>query len=107
MKPDPLEQALAAERSRSLLRQAWVVRDAADGPERARAAQDLIREAFVACATGRITLETESMIYTVLSFAMPEEPPSPDAGPQAAYAQQLERRSCPECGDGHCPFGDE
>lgn len=98
-----LTQALANERSDSLLRQAAIIRDWADGPDRATAAQALIRESFVAWATGQITQETESKLYTVLSFAMPNGQAAATQADEEAYQQQLERQYCPECGDGMCP----
>lgn len=112
-----LAAELAAERTASLIRQATIVRDWPDGPDRAEQAKKLIRAALVEWATGRISQETESQIYTILNFAMPDgtayqdgsrplAEPEREAEWEAAYHEQLEYRSCPECGDGICPAGD-
>ncbi len=109
-----LAAELAVERTASLIRQATIVRDWPDGPERAEQAKSLIRAALVEWAMGRISQETESQLYSILAFAMPDEPahqdePRPlaelerEAEWEAAYHEQLEQRSCPECGDGLCP----
>ncbi len=101
-----LSAALAQEWKESLLKQAKIVRDWEDGPERAEQAKALIRQALVEWATGKISQETESMLYTILDFAMPEPHAIESEDCAVAYQQQLDRQHCPECGDGRCPTGD-
>jgi hypothetical protein len=73
-----------------------------------------VRSALWERGLGRITDATQYRIYSILSFAMPEEAtldedPKPlaelerEAEIEVAYYQQLDRQSCPECGDGICP----
>ena len=112
---DNLQAALEAERASSLVRQAKTIRDWPDGPQRAEEAQTLIRTALVSWATGRISQATESQLYTPLNFAMPGEGVTIDgesaplsvreeeAEWERLYQQQLDQRTCPECGDGACP----
>jgi hypothetical protein len=56
----------------------------------------------------------QSRVFSILSFAMPtsdasQSEPVPEnvldkaAAYEAAFHEQLERQSCPECGDGMCP----
>ena len=102
-----LSAALAQERSDSLLKQARIVRDWKDEPQRAEQAKSLIRQALVEWATGRISQEIEAKLYCVLSFAMPESNDTRVETYEAAHRQQMEQRSCPECGDGQCPVPNE
>lgn len=101
-----LPAALAKERKESLLKQAKIVRDWEDGPERAEQAKSLIRQALVEWAMGKISQETEFKLYTILNFAMPEPHRIESEDFAAAYLQQLDRQHCPECGDGRCPASD-
>ena len=99
---DSLWEALEHERGGSLQRQAVLIRNWKDGPDRAEAAKELIRKTFVECVTGQIRQETEAKIYSVLSFAMSEENPNSSDGYEDAVREQQRRQDCPECGEGGC-----
>ncbi len=101
-----LPAALARVHKESLLKQAAMVRDWEDGPQRAEQAKALIRQALVEWATGRISQETESKLYVILDFAMPGHCSNDSEKYATAYQQQLARQHCAECGDGICPGGD-
>ncbi len=80
-----------------------MVRDWQDGPERAEQAKLLIRQVLVEWATGKISQETESQLYTILEFAMPGHQGGERDDFSAEYQQQLNRQQCVDCGDGVCP----
>jgi hypothetical protein len=111
----PMQETLAgrlhALHAEHVVRSAEIIRDWPDTLERLDQAIIYIREAMYLCTVNRISYVEESRIFSILSFAMPthatvENEPNvlnqPDAY-EAAYNEQLERRSCPECGDGICP----
>jgi hypothetical protein len=100
-----------------LIRIAETIRDWPATKERLDQATRYIRETMYFCAMKRISQAEESQVFSILSFAMPtraavENEPIPDkildqtAADEAAYNEQIERRSCPECGDGMCPTGE-
>jgi len=101
-----LPAALALLRKESLLKQAVMVRDWEDGPQRAEQAKILIRQTLVEWATGRICQETESKLYAILDFAMPGQCDNETEKYATAFQQQLSQQYCAECGDGICPGGD-
>src|ERR1051326_7751438 len=97
-----------------LLMAAEMIRAAPESIERTSQAIRHVREAMYFCTIKKISQAEESQVFSILSFAMPppavvENEPIPDrildqaADDEAAYNEQLERRSCPECGDGMCP----
>jgi hypothetical protein len=114
MPPKTLSQALQDEHEAAMIRQAEIIRQWPIGPERHEQAMIHVRSALWQRGLGQITDATKYRIYSILSFAMPEDGTS-DSDPvplaelereteiEAAYFQQLERQSCPECGDGICP----
>lgn len=109
-----LAQALRDEHEMTLVQQAEIIRDWPQGREREEQAMIHVRLALWEQRMGRISQATQSSVYSLLSFAMPADAaftaePTPlaelerEAAAEAAYYQQLERKSCPECGDGSCP----
>ena len=98
-----LSAALAKVRNDSFLKQAKMVRDWQEGPERAEQAKLLIRQALVEWATGSISQEIESKLYNILHFAMPGNRSDESDEYATEYHQQLARQECADCGDGACP----
>jgi hypothetical protein len=117
MPPGSLAQALQAQHERAMIRQAETIRDWPILRERRDQAEIHVRSALWERGLGRISDETQYRVYSLLSFAMPNEA-TVDNGPaplaelepetdiEAAYYEQLDRQSCPECGDGICPVED-
>lgn len=114
MAPESLAQALQAQHERAMIRQAEIIRDWPIARERQEHAEIQIRSALWERGLGRISDETQHSVYSILSFAMPhdaaiENGPAPlaelepETDIEAAYYEQLDRQSCPECGDGICP----
>lgn len=94
------------------IRQAEVIRDWPEGPERLEAAEIQVRWALLESGA-RISQKTLYRVYSILSFVMPpdaaytDEPTPADALAQEAewelaYQEQLRRQTCEECGDGLC-----
>lgn len=113
MPPSKLAKALRDEHEAAMIRQAEIICQWPIGRERHEQAMIYIRSALWERGLGRITDATQYRIYSILSFAMPEdamleEGPMPlaelerEAEIEAAYYQQLDRQSCPECGDEIC-----
>lgn len=118
MRTDSLTQALRQEHERALVRQAETIRRWPGGRERQEQAMIHVRTALWERGAGRIGEETQHRVYSILSFAMPSDAALVDESTplaelerepdnEAAYFEQLERRSCPECGDGICPVEEE
>lgn len=114
MQPSKLALALSEQHEAAMIRQAEIICQWPIGLERHEQAMIHVRSALWEREMGRITDATQYRIYSILSFAMPvdaplEEEPTPlaelerEAEIEAAYYQQLDRQSCPECGDGICP----
>ena len=114
MPPESLAQVLQAQHERAMIRQAETIRDWPIARERQEQAEIQIRSTLWERGLGRISDETQYRVYSVLSFAMPndervENGPAPlaelepETDIETAYYEQLERQSCPECGDGICP----
>jgi hypothetical protein len=114
MPSESLAQALQAQHERAIIRQAETIRDWSISRERREQAEIHIRSALWERGLGRISDETQYRVYSILSFVMPRDAafenevaplaelePEPDI--EAAYYEQLDRQSCPECGDGICP----
>jgi hypothetical protein len=114
MSPESLAQALQAQHERAMIRQAETIRDWQIVRERQEQAEIHVRSTLWERGLGRISDETQYHVYSILSFAMPNDAPI-ENGPaplaelelesdiEAAYYEQLDRQSCPECGDGLCP----
>jgi hypothetical protein len=111
---DSLAQALQAQHERAMIRQAETIRDWPIARERQDYAEIQVRSALWERGLGRISDETQYRVYSILSFAMPNdaaiengptplEELEPETDIEAAYYEQLDRQSCPECGDGICP----
>lgn len=112
----PLATKLRRLHEEAVLRQAETIRGWPEGDERTRAAETHVRLALFECPS-RIGEATRRRVYSLLSFVMPGDAAWADeATPDAVlerqaeweleYQRQLERRSCPECGDGVCPTGE-
>lgn len=67
-----LAERLHALHVEHLIRAAETIRDWPTNYERLEQAQRHIREAILNCTLGRITLAEESVLFSLLSFAMPE-----------------------------------
>jgi hypothetical protein len=115
MQLQTLAQAVRNQREAALIHQAETIRDWRPGRERTEQAMIHVRLALWEQGIGRISSETQHRIYSVLNFVMPadatfvDEPTpmaelEPEADSEAAYYEQLERQSCPDCGDGRCPI---
>jgi hypothetical protein len=114
MPPESLTQVLQAQHERAMIRQAETIRDWPIARERQEQAEIHVRSALWERGLGRISDDTQYRVYSILCFAMPNdaaidnEPTplaelEPETDIEAAYYEQLERQSCPECGDGICP----
>ena len=114
MSPESLTQVLQAQHERAMIRQAETIRDWPIARERQEQAEIQVRSALWERGLGRISDETQYRVYSILSFAMPNDDPvengpaplaelEPETDIETAYYEQLERQSCPECGDGICP----
>ena len=114
MPHESLRQLLGKQYEDLLVRQAETIRDWPAGPERQEKAEIHIRLALWERQTGRIGDETQFQVYSILSFVMPKDGAFDDeqvplqelereTAWEVAYHEELERRSCPECGDGSCP----
>lgn len=68
-----LEAVLHCHRFAAVLDQAVVIRDWPCGSERDEEAAKLIRHALVLCTLGQISQAEESQVFTILSFAMPND----------------------------------
>jgi hypothetical protein len=69
--PESLAILLRRRREQHLIADAEFVRDHAEAADRLEYARSLVREAMLQCVLGNISQETESRVFTVLSFAMP------------------------------------
>lgn len=114
MLPESLAQALQAQHERAMIRQAETIRDWPILRERRDQAEIHVRSALWERGLGRISDETQYHVYSILSFAMPNDAAidngpaplaelEPETDIEAVYYEQLDRQSCPECGDGICP----
>jgi hypothetical protein len=114
MPPQSLSQALQAQHEAALVHQAETIRNWPIPRERREQAEIHVRLALWERGIGRISDETQFRVYSILSFVMPDDAAFADetaplqeleheAAWEAAYHEQLERQSCPECGDGLCP----
>lgn len=112
-----LSQALRQRHEAALIEQAETIHRWPIGRERHEQAIIHIRSTLWERGLGRISDETQYRVYSILNFALPDEAafenepaPLPELEPEtdieAAYYEQLERQSCPECGDGICPVED-
>jgi hypothetical protein len=111
-----LAQALQEQHETTVIRQAETIRDWRPGPERTKQAETHVRTVLWEQSIGRISQATQYRVYSILSFVMPDDAPiqgesapvaklESEADWERAYREQLEQRSCPECGDGVCPTG--
>jgi hypothetical protein len=118
MQLSTLAQGLRDRHESTLIQQAELIRDWPRGRERNEQAMIHIRLALSEQCFGRISQATQARVYSLLSFAMPDDAtftdePTPiaelqrEAADEAAYYEQLERQSCPECGDGICPVDEQ
>lgn len=118
MPSDTLSQVLGNQYERLLIRQAETIRDWPAGRERTEQAEIHIRTALLDQIRRQISQATQSRVYSILNFVMPADAayngePTPlaelarEAEWETAYHDQLERQSCPECGDGLCPVEDD
>jgi hypothetical protein len=109
-----LAQALQEQHEAAVIRQAEMIRDWRAGPERTKQAETYVRSVLWEQSIGRVGQATQYRVYSILSFVMPADAaiqgePLPvarlesEADWERAYHEQLEQRSCPECGDGMCP----
>jgi hypothetical protein len=114
MPSESLAQALQAQHERAMIRHAETIRDWPIALERRQQAEIQIRSATWERGLGRISDETQYRVYSILNFAMPNDATlengsmplaelEPETDIEAAYYEQLDRQSCPECGDGICP----
>ena len=114
MPGDNLSQTLGNQYEQLLVRQAETIRDWPVGRERTEQAQVHVRTALLDQMRRQVSQATLTRCYSILSFVMPkaaahegESTPLPElereADIETTYYQQLERQSCPECGDGVCP----
>lgn len=113
MAHDSLRKRLFEQHESDMVRMAEMIRDWGPGTERTHSAEMFVRQALFETPS-RISQETQYRIYSILSFVMPEDAayadePTPEpvldkqAEMERLYQQQLDQRSCPECGDGMCP----
>lgn len=97
-----------------MIRQAETIRNWRPGMERIEQAEIHVRSVLWEQSIGRVGQATRYRVYSILNFVMPDDAaPAHDQTPletlerdatwERAYYQQIERRSCPECGDGICP----
>ena len=118
MQPTTLSQALREQHEATMIRQAEIIRDWRMSRERHEQAMIHVRSALWERGFGRISDETQSRVYSILSFVMPDDAafanePTPlaelekEGDIEAAYYEQLDQQSCPECGDGICPVEDD
>lgn len=109
-----LKEALQAQHEAALIRQAEMIRNWPIPLERQEEAEIHVRQALWERGLGRISDQTQYRVYSILSFVMPDDgaladeaTPFPElqkeSDMEAAFYEQLERQSCPECGDGLCP----
>ena len=109
-----LREALRELHADALIRQAETIRDWPAGRERHEQAEIHVRFALWENTMGRISQATQSRVFSLLHIALPDAADFTDeATPlevlereaewEQAYHEQLERQSCPECGDGACP----
>lgn len=114
MTPESLAQVLQMQHERAMVRQAETIRDWPIARERQEQAEIHVRSALWERGLGRISDETQYRVYSILCFAMPNDAavdnaPSPlselelETDIEAAFYEQIDRQSCPECGDGICP----
>jgi hypothetical protein len=100
-----------------LIAQAETIRGWPPGDERHELAENHVRLAIWERGLGRITDDAQHRIYSLLSFVMPDDDafngesvPLAELEQEttwvAAYHEQLEQRTCPECGDGKCQVED-
>lgn len=117
MGPSTLTQALREQHEATMIRQAETICQWPVGRDRHEQAMIHVRSALWERGLGRISDESLYRVYSILSFAMPddaafENEPTPlaelekEADIETAYYEQLERQSCSECGDGLCPVED-
>lgn len=113
-----LAEALQSQHETAMILQAETIRDWPMTRERTAQAEIHVRTALWERGLDRISDETQYRIYSMLSFAMPNDDAyasetkslpelEKEANAETAYYEQLERQSCPECGDGHCPADDD
>jgi hypothetical protein len=113
-----LAQALQAHREAAMIGQAETILHWPERQERLAQAEIHVRQALLEEQNGRISSAVKVKVFSLLHFAMPdvatytEEPallPELEQGTdwEAAYHEQLQQRSCPECGDGLCPVDDD
>jgi hypothetical protein len=114
MPQESLTQILQSQHERAIIRQAETIRDWPIARERQEQAEIQVRSVLWDRGLGRISNETQYRVYSILSFALPNdaaienEPAAlaelePEMDIEAAFYEQLDRQSCPECGDGVCP----
>ena len=117
MPPQSLAQALQAQHEAAIIRQAETIRDWPVPRERRVHAEIHVRLALWDRGLRRIGDLTQYRVYSILSFAMPDDAAFKNESPplaeleretdiEAVYYEQLARQSCPECGDGICPVED-
>jgi hypothetical protein len=118
MPPQTLREALQAQHEAALIRQAETIQRWPIPRERLEQAEVHVRLALWERGLGRISDQTQYRVYSILNFVMPNgecadggvipiEELQREADWEAAYFEQLERQSCPECGDGLCPGEDD
>lgn len=111
---ETLVQALQDEHEATVIRQAEIINNWRTGPERTAEAETHVRSVLWEQGRGRISQAVQHRVYSILSFVMPDdaafanEPtplhePEREAEWERAYHEQLQQRSCLECGDGVCP----
>lgn len=97
-----------------MIRQAQSIHDWPISRERQEQAEIHVRLALWERGLGRISGDTQFRIYSILNFVMPGDSTVDDerlpleelereAAWETAYHEQLQRQTCPECGDGICP----
>lgn len=108
-----LARALSQDYEAMFIRQAELIRDWSEGPERREQAEIHVRWALLESGM-RISQETLYHVYSILHFVMPSDAvcpdePTPDvvleqqAEWEMAYLEQLNQQMCEDCGDGLCP----
>ena len=113
-----LAQALRSDHEQSLVRQAEIIRDWRPGRERDEQATIHVRLALWEQGIGRLSRQAQQRVYSILSFVMPQDGAyggeslpiaelQREADAETAYFEQLQRQSCPDCGEGICPVEPE
>jgi hypothetical protein len=114
----PLAEALQTQHEAAMIAQAETIHHWPEPRERLSQAEIHVRLALLEQQSGRISGAAKSKIFALLRYAMPDPSTYTDeprllpelereAAWEAAYHEELSRRSCQECGDGLCPNDDD